>query len=59
MPDTTTIIVGNLTDDPELRHTESGDRPGPTACSCARRRDQQVGSIPALITPGQRQRAVQ
>jgi single-stranded DNA-binding protein len=24
MPDTTTTIVGNLTDDPELRHTGSG-----------------------------------
>jgi single-strand DNA-binding protein len=24
MPDTTTIITGNLTDDPELRYTQGG-----------------------------------
>jgi single-stranded DNA-binding protein len=31
MPDTTTIVVGNLTDDPEVRYTGRGR--GPTAAA--------------------------
>ena len=59
MPDTTTIIVGNLTDDPELRHTESGIARALPRARVLAAATSKWDPFPPLITPGQRQRAVQ
>jgi single-strand DNA-binding protein len=49
MPDTATAIVGNLTDDPELRHTESGIARAMFRVAVSGRREQEPSFFTVIV----------
>jgi len=59
MPDTTTTIVGNLTDDPELRHTESGIARAVFRVAVSGRREQEPSFFTVVVWRDQAEHAAQ
>jgi single-strand DNA-binding protein len=59
MPDTTTTIVGNLTDDPELRHTENGIARAVFRVAVSGRREQEASFFTVVVWRDQAEHASQ
>jgi single-strand DNA-binding protein len=59
MSDTTTTIVGNLTDDPELRHTEGGIARAMFRVAVSGRRDQETSFFTVIVWRDQAEHASQ
>jgi single-strand DNA-binding protein len=59
MPDTTTTIVGNLTDDPELRHTENGIARAMFRVAVSGRREQEASFFTVIVWRDQAEHAAQ
>jgi single-strand DNA-binding protein len=59
MPDTTTTIVGNLTDNPELRHTEAGIARARFRVAVSGRRDQEASFFTVIVWRDQAEHAAQ
>ena len=59
MPDTATAIVGNLTDDPELRHTESGIARAMFRVAVSGRREQEPSFFTVIVWRDQAEHASQ
>ena len=49
MPDTTTAIVGNLTDDPEVRYTQDGIARAVFRVAVSGRRDQEPSFFTVIV----------
>jgi single-strand DNA-binding protein len=59
MPDTTTIVVGNLTDDPEVRYTESGIARARFRVAVSGRREQEASFFTVIVWRDQAEHAAQ
>jgi single-strand DNA-binding protein len=59
MLDTTTAIVGNLTDDPELRHTEAGIARAMFRVAVSGRREQEPSFFTVIVWRDQAEHASQ
>ena len=59
MPDTTTTIVGNLTDDPEVRYTESGIAKAMFRVAVSGRQDQEASFFTVVVWRDQAEHAAQ
>ena len=59
MPDTTTTIVGNLTDDPEVRYTESGIAKAMFRVAVSGRRDQEPSFFTVIVWRDQAEHAAE
>jgi single-strand DNA-binding protein len=57
MPDTTTIVVGNLTDDPEVRSTEGGIAQARFRVALSGRREQEASFFTAVVWRDQAEHA--
>jgi single-strand DNA-binding protein len=57
MPDTTTTIVGNLTDNPELRHTEAGIARARFRVAVSGQRDQEASFFTVIVWRDQAEHA--
>jgi len=58
-PDTTTTIVGNLTDDPEVRSTESGIARAVFRVAVSGRREQKPSFFTVIVWRGQAEHAAE
>jgi single-strand DNA-binding protein len=59
MSDTTTAIVGNLTDDPELRHTEAGIARAMFRVAVSGRREQEPSFFTVVVWRDQAEHAAE
>jgi single-strand DNA-binding protein len=59
MPDTTTAIVGNLTDDPEVRYTEAGIARAVFRVAVSGRREQEASFFTVVVWRDQAEHAAQ
>jgi hypothetical protein len=59
MPDTTTIVVGNLTDDPEVRYTEGGIARARFRVAVTGRREQEPSFFTVIVWRDQAEHAAQ
>jgi single-strand DNA-binding protein len=59
MPDTTTAIVGNLTDDPEVRYTQDGIARAVFRVAVSGRREQEASFFTVIVWRDQAEHAVQ
>ena len=59
MPDTTTTIVGNLTDDPEVRYTQDGIARAVFRVAVSGRREQEASFFTVIVWRDQAQHAVE
>jgi single-strand DNA-binding protein len=59
MPDTTTIVVGNLTDDPEVRYTEGGIARARFRVAVSGRREQEPSFFTVVVWRDQAEHAAQ
>jgi single-strand DNA-binding protein len=57
MPDTTTIVVGNLTDDPEVRYTEGGIARARFRVALSGRREQEASFFTVVVWRDQAEHA--
>ena len=59
MPDTTTAIVGNLTDNPEVRHSEGGIARATFRVAVSGRREQEASFFTVVVWRDQAEHAAQ
>ncbi len=59
MPDTTTTIVGNLTEDPEVRYTESGIARAMLRVAVSGRREQEASFFTVILWRDQAEHAAE
>ena len=59
MPDTTTTIAGNLTDNPELRHTEAGIARARFRVAVSGRREQEASFFTVIVWRDQAEHVVE
>jgi single-strand DNA-binding protein len=59
MPDTTTAIVGNLTDDPEVRYTQDGIARAVFRVAVSGRREQEASFFTVIVWRDQAEHAAQ
>ena len=59
MPDTTTAIVGNLTDDPEVRYTQDGIARAVFRVAVSGRREQELSFITVIVWREQAEHAAE
>ena len=59
MPDTTTAIVGNLTDDPEVRYTQDGIARAVFRVAVSGRREQEASFFTVIVWRDQAKHAAQ
>jgi single-strand DNA-binding protein len=59
MPDTTTTIVGNLTDNPEIHHTESGIARARFRVAVSGRREQEPSFFTVIVWRDQAEHAAE
>jgi len=59
MPDTTTAIVGNLTDDPEVRYTQDGIGRAVFRVAVSGRREQEASFFTVIVWRDQAEHAVE
>jgi single-strand DNA-binding protein len=59
MPDTTTTIVGNLTDDPEVRYTEAGTARARFRVAVSSRKEQEASFFTVIVWRDQAEHAAQ
>jgi single-strand DNA-binding protein len=59
MPDTTTAIVGNLTDDPEVRYTQGGIARAMFRVAVSARKDQETSFFTVIVWRAQAEHAGQ
>ena len=57
MPDTTTAIVGNLTDDPEVRYTQDGIARAVFRVAVSGRREQEASFFTVIVWRDQAEHA--
>jgi single-strand DNA-binding protein len=59
MPDTTTIVVGNLTDDPEVRYTEAGIARARFRVAVSGRREREASFFTVVVWRDQAEHAAE